>query len=221
MSQIRKQFHPRSVKITGIFLTNRMTNNLLFCLHYTTQNKQQTHGRVGQPSPWKNRVHVTPINAVTSPLGLQGQTNWSKAFITSIGNQKSTIILTTHNAGSIWFIDPITNVIIHFNYYIGTEIYYNIIWQINIICWKLMAIWLVGRFLSLVKIIVWPVTGRRQRSSLYNKKSLIGFPAFPCLLNHGSKSQQLAWINLIPLWRLWTVGPMSRTTADTNQWFEL
>ena len=31
-------------------------------------------------------------------------------------------------------------------YYICTEIYYNIICQINITCWKLLAIWLVGEF---------------------------------------------------------------------------
>ena len=51
-------------------------------------------------------------------------------------------------------------------YYIRTEIYYNIIWQINIICWKLLAIWLVRRFFSPVKIILCPITGRRRKSSL-------------------------------------------------------
>ena len=62
-------------------------------------------------------------------------------------------------------------------YYICSEIYHNIIWQINIICWKLLAIWLVGRFFSLVKIIVWPITGREWKSSQV-KKIVSLFPPF-------------------------------------------
>ena len=62
-------------------------------------------------------------------------------------------------------------------YYICSEIYHNIIWQINIICWKLLAIWLVGRFFSLVKIIVWPITGRERKSSQV-KKIVSLFPPF-------------------------------------------
>ena len=40
------------------------------------------------------------------------------------------------------------------------------------ICWKLLSIWLVGRFFSFVKITVWPITGRRRKSSLsFTKKN--------------------------------------------------
>ena len=38
------------------------------------------------------------------------------------------------------------------------EIDYNMIWKMNIICWKLLASWLVGRIFSLVKVIVCPIT---------------------------------------------------------------
>ena len=40
------------------------------------------------------------------------------------------------------------------------------------ICWKLLSIWLVRRYFSLVKTIVWPITGRRPKWSLsFTKKN--------------------------------------------------
>ena len=68
------------------------------------------------------------------------------------------------------------------------EIDYNMIWQMNIICWKLLAIWLVGRIFSLVKIIVCPITSKKNR---------IVFPAFPCLLS--LKKTAKWWRPLRPL----------------------
>ena len=41
----------------------------------------------------------------------------------------------------------------------------DLIFKALFICWKLLSIWLVGRF-SLVKTIIWPITGRKRKWSL-------------------------------------------------------
>ena len=51
------------------------------------------------------------------------------------------------------------------------EIDYNMIWQMNIICWKLLASWLVGRIFSLVKVIVCPITSKKK-SYCFSRLSL-------------------------------------------------
>ena len=50
----------------------------------------------------------------------------------------------------------------------------DLIFKELFICWKLLSIWLVGRFFSLVKTMVWLITGRRRKWPLsFTKKQWV------------------------------------------------